>query len=280
MFVAGVVALAFVAVAVDFFVFQEGFDGVGELEFAAGAGGDAFDHFEDARGEDVAADDGVLRGLGAGFGLFYHVLDGEEAWVFGVGGDVEAAVGLDGVAFYDFGAEDAGLGLVEGFDHLLHAGGGGVYDVVGEEDGEGLVADDLFGHEDGVAEAEGFGLADVDDLGELGDGLGDFEEAVLFLAAREASSSADLSKWSSMVDLPRPVTMMISVQPAATASSTPYWMRGLSTRQSISLGVALVAGRKRVPMPAAGKTALRIFICGILGRILYMLIASVSVAKG
>ncbi len=53
--------------------------------------------------------------------------------------------------------------------------------------------------------------------------------------------------------------MMISVQPAATASSTPYWMRGLSTRQSISLGVALVAGRKRVPMPAAGKTALRIF---------------------
>src|SRR5277367_506603 len=62
-----------------------------------------------------------------------------------------------------------------------------------------------------------------------------------------------------MVDLPRPVTMMISVQPAATASSMPYWMRGLSTRQSISFGVALVAGRKRVPMPAAGKTALRIF---------------------
>jgi hypothetical protein len=37
-------------------------------------------------------------------------------------------------------------------------------------------------------------------------------------------------------------------------------MRGLSTRQSISLGMALVAGRKRVPMPAAGKTALRIFM--------------------
>ena len=62
-----------------------------------------------------------------------------------------------------------------------------------------------------------------------------------------------------MVDLPRPVTMMISVQPAATASSTPYWMSGLSTRQSISFGMALVAGRKRVPRPAAGKTALRIF---------------------
>src|SRR5947207_12931077 len=34
-------------------------------------------------------------------------------------------------------------------------------------------------------------------------------------------------------------------------------MTGLSTRTSISLGCALVAGRKRVPRPAAGKTALR-----------------------
>ena len=43
------------------------------------------------------------------------------------------------------------------------------------------------------------------------------------------------------------------------ASSTPYWIRGLSTSGSISLGCALVAGRKRVPSPAAGKTALRTF---------------------
>ena len=44
--------------------------------------------------------------------------------------------------------------------------------------------------------------------------------------------------------------------PAATASSTTYWMAGLSTTGSISLGCALVAGRKRVPRPAAGMTAL------------------------
>src|SRR5882724_9852054 len=44
------------------------------------------------------------------------------------------------------------------------------------------------------------------------------------------------------------------------ASSIPYWMRGLSTNGSISLGCALVAGRKRVPSPAAGKTALRTFV--------------------
>src|ERR1700739_611970 len=45
--------------------------------------------------------------------------------------------------------------------------------------------------------------------------------------------------------------------PASRASSTAYWITGLSTTGSISLGMALVAGRKRVPMPATGKTALR-----------------------
>ena len=56
------------------------------------------------------------------------------------------------------------------------------------------------------------------------------------------------------------VTMITCSMPAATASSTAYWMTGLSTSGSISLGCALVAGRKRVPQPAAGKTALRMRI--------------------
>src|SRR5712691_9928770 len=63
-----------------------------------------------------------------------------------------------------------------------------------------------------------------------------------------------------MARLLRPVTRMISSRPEATASSTTYWMMGLSTSGSISLGWALVAGRKRVPSPAAGKTALRTFM--------------------
>src|SRR5690349_10753483 len=45
--------------------------------------------------------------------------------------------------------------------------------------------------------------------------------------------------------------------PASRASSTPYWITGLSTTGSISLGMALVAGKKRVPIPATGNTALR-----------------------
>src|SRR6185437_12225442 len=40
-------------------------------------------------------------------------------------------------------------------------------------------------------------------------------------------------------------------------------MIGLSTSGSISFGWALVAGKKRVPRPAAGKTALRTFAAGI-----------------
>jgi hypothetical protein len=60
-----------------------------------------------------------------------------------------------------------------------------------------------------------------------------------------------------MAVLPRPVTMTMLWIPDAIASSMPYWMSGLSTSGSISFGIALVAGRKRVPSPAAGNTALR-----------------------
>src|SRR5438552_2812422 len=44
-------------------------------------------------------------------------------------------------------------------------------------------------------------------------------------------------------------------------------MIGLSTSGSISLGWALVAGRKRVPSPAAGNTALQTFIIGCLRKL-------------
>src|SRR3954452_8457506 len=77
----------------------------------------------------------------------------------------------------------------------------------------------------------------------------------LFDCSSECSSSKLRSKWSSMACLPRPVMMRMSVSPAATASSTTYWIDGLSTTGSISLGVLLVAGRNRVPIPAAGMTA-------------------------
>lgn len=45
-----------------------------------------------------------------------------------------------------------------------------------------------------------------------------------------------------------------STQAGPSASSTTYWMTGRSSTGSISLGVTFVAGRKRVPRPAAGMT--------------------------
>src|ERR1035437_2239130 len=71
------------------------------------------------------------------------------------------------------------------------------------------------------------------------------------------SSSRFRSKWSSIARFWLLVMMMTCSIPASTASSTAYWMTGLSTSGSISFGWALVAGRKRVPQPAAGKTAFR-----------------------
>src|SRR5690606_31255352 len=61
-----------------------------------------------------------------------------------------------------------------------------------------------------------------------------------------------------MQAFPRPVTNTKCSMPAARASLTTCWITGRSTTVSISLGTALVAGRKRVPSPATGNTALRI----------------------
>src|SRR5258708_33438005 len=55
----------------------------------------------------------------------------------------------------------------------------------------------------------------------------------------------------------RPVMNTNSCAPALIASCTAYWISGLSTTGSISLGMALVAGRNRVPSPPTGKMALR-----------------------
>src|SRR5437763_3297810 len=62
-----------------------------------------------------------------------------------------------------------------------------------------------------------------------------------------------------MVRFPRPEMIRVSWMPARTASSTTYWMAGLSRIGSISFGCAFVAGRNLVPRPAAGMTAFLTF---------------------
>src|SRR3569833_3940005 len=60
-----------------------------------------------------------------------------------------------------------------------------------------------------------------------------------------------------MAFLPRAVTKMISSMPLAMHSSTFSCTVGLSPMGNITFGLALVAGRNRVPSPATGMTALR-----------------------
>ena len=74
------------------------------------------------------------------------------------------------------------------------------------------------------------------------------------------SSSGTESKWFEIAFLLRPMMTRMSSIPASAASSTTYWMAGLSTTGSISFGIAFVAGRNRVPSPAAGMTALILWL--------------------
>ena len=74
------------------------------------------------------------------------------------------------------------------------------------------------------------------------------------------SSSGTESKWLEIAFLLRPMMTRMSSIPASAASSTTYWMAGLSTTGSISFGIAFVAGRNRVPSPAAGMTALILWL--------------------
>ena len=53
--------------------------------------------------------------------------------------------------------------------------------------------------------------------------------------------------------------MASSTSSGSSASSTTYWITGLSSTGSISLGMHLVPGRKRVPRPAAGMIAFMLF---------------------
>ncbi len=62
------------------------------------------------------------------------------------------------------------------------------------------------------------------------------------------------------------VTMTMWSMPAPTASSMISCNAGVSMIGSNSFGTALVAGRNRVPSPAAGMTAARTCIPTMLGR--------------
>ena len=74
------------------------------------------------------------------------------------------------------------LDALEHVDHLLHRRRVGIDHIVGQDDGERLVADQLARDEHGVAEAERLALADVREVDQVRD-LADLGE-LFALAAR------------------------------------------------------------------------------------------------
>jgi hypothetical protein len=148
-------------------------------------------------------------------------------------------------------------------DHLAQAGRLAGDDVVAEHDRERLVADERARTEDGVPEAERLALAHVVDVGHAGDLL-DLLERLLVLLPLEVPLELD-GVVEVVLDRALPAPGDDEDVLPTRSPPTTNWMAGLSTIGSISFGCDLVAGRNRVPNPAAGMTA---FLTSDMGRAL------------
>jgi len=134
--------------------------------------------------------------------------------------------------------------LAGSLDHLLEAARGIQHQLVRQYHREWLVADDVAGAPYRMAEAERRLLPREAHRTRLGlVARQDLHFGLLAARAKRGASSYIRSKWSSITPLLRPVTKMKCSMPASLASSTTYWISGLSTMVSISFGIALVAGR-------------------------------------
>ena len=135
--------------------------------------------------------------------------------------------------------------------HLADARLVGVHDVVAEHDRERLVADEIPGLQDGVAEPQRLLLADVGDRHQLRDLADLLEQVVLALLLEhplqlEGGVEVVLDRV-----LAPPVTITMRSMPASRASSTTYWMRGRSTSGQHLLGLGL-GGRQEAGSQAGG----------------------------
>src|SRR5260221_1898849 len=139
---------------------------IGKLDLAAGATAEALEMIEDLRLQDIASDDAEGRRRLLGGWLFHKPPHGGEAPI--IGGDVEHAVPRGVLARHIHDSHDVAAGLLVDIDHLLEAGHVGEEEIVGEDDGEGLIADELARAPDGVAEAERLLLPRIGDLAGLG----------------------------------------------------------------------------------------------------------------
>ena len=156
---------------------------IGQLDLAAGARLHVGQVIEDHRRQQVAAHDGQ-RGRGLlGLRLFHHA--GDAAGALGPRRAGHDTVGTGFLARHFLHGQHAGVLPVMQVDHLLQHRSTTrcrLHQVIGQQDGEGLVAHHLAGTQHGVAQAQRLGLTDVDTVHATGQRFLDgFQQLVLAL---------------------------------------------------------------------------------------------------
>jgi len=150
------------------------------------------------------------------------------------------------------------------FDQLSGDSRGGVDQVVGQDHREGLVAHHRLRAQHRVPESERLGLPDVDEGHPARGGRHQRLEQLVLAAALEH-----------LLQLGDPVEVILDSPLVASGDENHLLHAGrrgflhgvldqrFVTTGNISFGIALVAGRNRVPMPATGNTALRTLLACI-----------------
>ena len=156
--------------------------GIGKLDFAAGAGFLGIQHAHHVRLQNIAAGQHQIGRRGTLRRLFDQASDLNQRPVARARIDDPVAVCLFRRDF-QHGDDIAAYPAVR-LDHLRQAIGLADHHFVREQDGERLVADDVAGAPDGVAEAERLLLANGDDLAKAGPRRLERREALAGLAHR------------------------------------------------------------------------------------------------
>ncbi len=125
---------------------------VGQLDLTAGVLLDLLQGCEDIRRQDVASDDGEVRRRALGLWFLYQVADFEHAVADRFG--VNNAVAAHSLASDALDEQNRPIELGEEVDHLFESWRVGIDHVIGEQNGERILANRFFGAEDRVTEPE------------------------------------------------------------------------------------------------------------------------------
>ncbi len=187
-FIARIVGNSFINVSPQALLFGKEAQAVGELDFAAGTGLGALEALKDGGRKDVTSCDGEIGRSIFGFRFFDEIANAQES--FAKRGDGRGFAVNDTVKmrflvrdFLDGDGASAG-----GFVDINKLFGGGVFardQHVAEKHCERFIAHQIFGDQDGVAEAKRFLLAGVADLNHVGDAADEFGLFVFALLFEE-----------------------------------------------------------------------------------------------